>query len=87
MKEAAANAMNRTMKGPAHRLGTRHITQVRHELRAEGSPVDKIVAAPSLQTHHPLLGHLTLAVATGRDMTRLERAVMIRQARLILTRY
>ncbi|XXG46987.1 hypothetical protein AAC387_Pa02g1705 [Persea americana] len=41
-KEAATNAQNRTMQGPAHRLGTRHITQVCHELRAEGGPVDRM---------------------------------------------
>ncbi|RWR90884.1 hypothetical protein CKAN_02001200 [Cinnamomum micranthum f. kanehirae] len=174
-REAVTNTRNRAMQGPAHRLGTRHITQVRHELRSEGAPVDRMsvwmrardprhpevaaifyqsrleelleeerslpsrrdeifhsvvgreghgytltygtgiprshitrlessgasssqglrlhtdeeveqVAARSLQNHDPLLRHLTLAAATRPVMTRLERAVMIQQARLIVTR-
>ncbi|XXG82178.1 hypothetical protein AAC387_Pa10g0177 [Persea americana] len=53
-KEAATNARNRAMHGPAHRLGTRHITQVRHELRAEGGPVDRMsVWMHSRDPRHP----------------------------------
>ncbi|XXG83276.1 hypothetical protein AAC387_Pa10g1068 [Persea americana] len=52
--EVATNACNRTMQGPAHRLGTRHITHVRHELRAEGGPVDRMsVWMRSRDPRHP----------------------------------
>ncbi|XXG59554.1 hypothetical protein AAC387_Pa04g1621 [Persea americana] len=53
-KEAATNARNRTIQGPAHRLGTRHITQVCHELRAEGGPIDRMsVWMRSRDPRHP----------------------------------
>ncbi|RWR72570.1 hypothetical protein CKAN_00080300 [Cinnamomum micranthum f. kanehirae] len=51
---AATNAQNRAMQGPAHRLGTRHITQVRHELRSEGVLVDRMsVWMRSRDPRHP----------------------------------
>ncbi|RWR83311.1 hypothetical protein CKAN_01206400 [Cinnamomum micranthum f. kanehirae] len=51
---AAMNAQNRAMQGPAHRLGTRHITQVRHELRSEGVLVDRMsVWMRSRDPRHP----------------------------------
>ncbi|XXG60696.1 hypothetical protein AAC387_Pa04g2537 [Persea americana] len=52
-KEAVTNARNCAMQGLAHRLGTRHITQVRHKLRAKGDLVDKMsVWMRSQNPHH-----------------------------------
>ncbi|XXG58619.1 hypothetical protein AAC387_Pa04g0889 [Persea americana] len=42
------------MQGPSHRLGTRHITQVCHKLRAEGGPVDRMsIWMRSRDPRHP----------------------------------
>ncbi|XXG62458.1 hypothetical protein AAC387_Pa05g0811 [Persea americana] len=53
-KKRQLRMRNRTMQGPAHRLGTRHITQVLHELLAEGGPVDRMsVWMRSRDPRHP----------------------------------